>query len=592
MSSRRKSGSAKRRTFDVINPTTEKALATYPILTAPQVRTKVGAAREAFRSWSRLDPKERAGYLLRFAEILGKHKDAYAQTMTSEMGKVIRESFAEVEKCAWAADYFAQNGPSFLEPEMVVTDASRSYVAFHPRGVLGSIMPWNFPMWQIVRFAVPALIAGNTVVVKPASASPQSGCNLEFAFREAGLPDGVFQIVIGDRTTATALIHSPVSVVSLTGSVRTGTYVAREASKDLKKVVLELGGSDPFIVAADADLNAAAKGAVAGRFVNGGQSCIAAKRFFVVDSVANEFVAKFAERVKRLRVGDPLDPTTDVGPLVSKTQRDEIEGQMKDAIAKGAKVEVGGKRGRREGWYFEPTLLSHVTKDMRVLREETFGPVAPVMGVPNLRAAIEEANDSEFGLGASLWTRNLGQADELAAQVESGMVFINGVVKSDPRMPFGGVKHSGVGRELSRYGLLEMVNIKTVEIFPGHSGQAAIQKNTERSVGPTSGSGGHAPCQWKRLGTMLAPYGARAPPYFSLTFSTRAKCWKSRQIMQMRPERRGLMTAAVAIAAAVLVVGSAYFFLPRAVTSLPLPAGTVITKQGFNVTFTVSGTPR
>src|SRR3989442_7594561 len=312
MSSRRKSGSAKRRTFDVINPHTEKALATYPILTAPQVRTKVGAAREAFRSWSRLDPKERAAYLLRFAEVLRKHKDTYAQTMTLEMGKVIREAVAEVEKCAWAAEYFAENGPGFLQPEIVTTDAMRSYVAFHPRGVLGSIMPWNFPMWQIVRFAVPALIAGNTVVVKPASASPQSACNLEIAFREAGLPDGAFQIVVGDRTTATALIRSPVSVVSLTGSVGTGAAVAREASKDLKKVVLELGGSDPFIVASDAALDAAAKGAVAGRFVNGGQSCIAAKRFFVVDSVAKEILSKLAENMPRLRVGDTLDSTTGI----------------------------------------------------------------------------------------------------------------------------------------------------------------------------------------------------------------------------------------------------------------------------------------
>src|SRR2546428_3835317 len=449
MPSRRKSRAAKRRTFDVINPATEKALATYPILTAPQVRTKVGAAREAFRSWSRLDPKERAGYLLRFAEILRKHKDTYAQTMTLEMGKVIREAVAEVEKCAWAAEYFAADGPGFLQPEIVTTDAMRSYVAFHPRGVLGSVMPWNFPMWQIVRFAVPALIAGNTVVVKPASASPQSGLNLETAFREAGLPDGVFQIVVGDRTTATALIRSPVSVVSLTGSVRTGVDVAREASKDLKKVVLELGGSDPLIVAGDADLAAESRGAVAGRFVNGGQSCIAAKRFFVVDSAADEFVSKFAERMRRLRVGDPLDPKTDVGPLVNKAQRDEIEGQVKDAVAKGAKIEVGGKRRRRPGWYFEPTLLSHVTKQMRVLREETFGPVAPVMAVPDLGTAIQGANDSEFGLGASIWTRNPGQAHGLARQVESGMGFINGVVKYDPRMPFGGVKHSGVGREPS-----------------------------------------------------------------------------------------------------------------------------------------------
>ena len=469
----------KHRTFSVINPATGDSLAMYPIATQAEVRAKVERAREAFRSWSKLDAEDRATYLLHFAEVLRKHKADYAETMTLEMGKIIRESIAEVEKCAWAADYFGQNGPAFLRPDIVATDAMRSYVAFHPRGVLGSIMPWNFPMWQIVRFAVPALIAGNTVVVKPASASPQSALNLEVAFREAGLPDGAFQIVVGDRTTATALIRSPVSVVSLTGSVGTGAQVAREASRDLKKVILELGGSDPFIVASDADLDAAAKGAVAGRFVNGGQSCIAAKRFFVVDSVAKEFLAKFAENMRRLRVGDPLDPSTDIGPLVSRMQRDEIEGQVKDAVAKGAKVEVGGKRGRRAGWYFEPTLLSHVTKNMRVLREETFGPVAPVVAVPDLDTAIREANDSEFGLGASLWTQDLARADDLAKQLESGMVFINGIVKSDPRMPFGGVKHSGVGRELSRYGLLEMVNIKTVEIFPGSPGASAVRKETE-----------------------------------------------------------------------------------------------------------------
>src|SRR3989441_12192830 len=284
MPSRRESRAPKRRTFDVINPATGKALASYAIATAPQVRAKVQAARDAFRSWSRLDAKERAAYLLRFAEVLRKHKDAYAETMTLEMGKVIREAIAEVEKCAWAAEYFGENGPGFLQPELVATDAMRSYIAFHPRGVLGSIMPWNFPMWQIVRFAVPALIAGNTVVVKPASASPQSGCNLEMAFREAGLPDGVFQIVVGDRTTATALIHSPVSVVSLTGSVRTGVYVAREASKDLKKVVLELGGSDPFIVADYADLYAAAGGAGAGTVGHRGTSFITPPTFFFLGS--------------------------------------------------------------------------------------------------------------------------------------------------------------------------------------------------------------------------------------------------------------------------------------------------------------------
>src|SRR2546428_1477375 len=261
MPSRRKSRAAKRRTFDVINPATGKAFASYPIATAPQVRAKIEVAREAFRSWSRLDPKERAAYLLRFAEVLRKHKDAYAETMSLEMGKVIREAIAEVEKSAWAAEYFAENGPGFLQPEIVTTDAMRSYFAFHPRGVLGSIMPWNFPMWQIVRFAVPALIAGNTVVVKPASASPQSALNLGEAVREAGFSVGTFQIVVGDRTTATALIRSPVSVVSLTGSVGTGAQVAREASRDLKKAILELGGAGPLLFPDHPDLDAAAKGA-------------------------------------------------------------------------------------------------------------------------------------------------------------------------------------------------------------------------------------------------------------------------------------------------------------------------------------------
>jgi len=463
----------------VINPASGEILATHSVTSPRQVADKVDRARQAYRSWSDRTATDRAGFLLRFGEILRKHKQSYAETMTREMGKIIREALAEVEKCAWAADYFAENGPKFLEPEPVLTDAMRSYIAFHPRGVLGSIMPWNFPMWQIVRFAVPALIAGNAVVVKPASAAPQSGLNLENAFLETGLPEGVFQVLVGDRSTATALIRSPVSIVSLTGSVTTGIAVARESSKDVKKVVLELGGSDPFIVAEDADLDAAAKGAVAGRFVNCGQSCIAAKRFFVVDSVADEFLAKFAENVKRLRVGDPLDPSTDIGPLVSDGQRAEIESQLKDAVAKGARVLAGGKRVRRPGWYFEPTLLSGVTKRMKVLREETFGPLAPVSSVPDLDTAIREANDSEFGLGASLWTRDLTRADELARQIESGLVFVNGAVKSDPRMPFGGIKHSGVGRELSRYGLLEMVNIKSVEIFAGSPGGTQASKDTE-----------------------------------------------------------------------------------------------------------------
>ncbi len=459
----------------VVNPTTGKVFETFPITTKEQVNAKVAKAREAFKSWSRLDVDERAVYLQRFAEMLRKHKEDYGRTMTMEMGKIIRESFAEVEKCAWAADYFAQNSKRFLEPEVVETDAARSYVAFHPRGVLGSIMPWNFPMWQIIRFAIPALAAGNTAVIKPASASPQTGLHVEEAFREAGLPDGVLQIVVGDYTTGTALVRSKVDFVSLTGSVPVGIKIAREAAKDLKKTVLELGGSDPFIVCGDADLDQAAKGAIVGRFINNGQSCIAAKRFIVVDTVADEFLAKLEEKVRGLKVGDPLDAATDIGPLYAQSQRDEIEKQVKDALAKGAKLLAGGKRVKGPGWFFEPTLLGNVTTKMKVMNQETFGPVLPVFRVPNVDAAIEQANDTEFGLGASVWTRDLSRADAIAKRINAGLYFVNNAVKSDPRMPFGGVKHSGIGRELSRYGLLEMVNVKTVQIYPPSNPAAQTQ---------------------------------------------------------------------------------------------------------------------
>ncbi len=449
----------------VVNPTTGKVFETFPITTKAQVEAKVEKARESFKSWSRLDVDERAVYLQRFAEILRKHKEEYGRTMTMEMGKIIRESIAEVEKCATAADYFAQNSKAFLAAEPATTDAHRSYVAFHPRGVLGSIMPWNFPMWQIIRFAIPALAAGNTAVIKPASASPRVGLHVEEAFHEAGLPEGVLQIVVGDYTTGTALVRSKVDFVSLTGSVPVGIKIAREAAKDLKKTVLELGGSDPFIVCDDADLDQAARGAITGRFINCGQSCIAAKRVLVVDAVADEVLAKVEENIRKMKLGDPLDPATDIGPLYAKSQRDEIEAQVKDALAKGAKLHVGGKRVKGPGWFFEPTLLSGVTTKMKVMNQETFGPVLPVFRVPDLDAAIAQANDTEFGLGASVWTRGLDRADEIAKRINSGLVFVNNAVKSDPRMPFGGVKHSGVGRELSRYGLLEMVNIKTVQIY-------------------------------------------------------------------------------------------------------------------------------
>lgn len=476
---RRKQSRPHARSFKVVNPATGKVLSRYSIAPPDEVRSRVAKAREAFRSWSTVDPEARGAYLVRFAELLRTGSEEFARTMSLEMGKTIREASAEVEKCAWASEYFGRNAAKFLEPEAVTTEALRSYIAFHPRGVLGSIMPWNFPMWQVIRFAVPALAAGNTAVVKPSSLSPRSGLQIEEAFREAGLPEGVFQIVLGDRTTAKALIRADVDMVSVTGSVRTGIDVAREAARGLKKVILELGGSDPFVVAEDADITAAAKAAVSARFVNCGQSCIAAKRFLVVDAVADEFLSAFVENARRLQVGDPLDPLTDIGPLSSRSQRDEVVAQVDDAVRKGAQVDLGGRRPRWPGFFYEPTVLSEVTRRMRVLREETFGPVAPVTSVANLEEAIRQANDSPFGLGASVWTRSTSLADEIARRIEAGLVFVNGTVRSDPRMPFGGIKHSGIGRELSRYGLLEMVNVKSVVVYSPEAGQPPQQMRTE-----------------------------------------------------------------------------------------------------------------
>ena len=449
----------------VINPATEKVAGTYPVSGPREVKAAVARARAAYGKWSRLPPAERGDYLRRFGAALRAHKQAYGETMSTEMGKPVKESVPEVEKCAWAAEYFAENAARFLEDEHIKTDAWDSYVSFEPLGVVGSIMPWNFPMWQVVRFAVPAMAAGNAIVVKPASQSPGSGLRLQEAALEAGIPEGVFQVITGDRTTAGLLIRSDVDVVSCTGSSETGVSVMREAAKGLKKVILELGGSDPFIVLEDADVEAAAKAAALGRFMNCGQSCIAAKRFFVADAIAPEFLARFAEVAKSYRIGDPLDPKTDVGPLSSRSQRDSIEAQVKDAARRGAKVVVGGRRWGTRGYFFEPTVLADVTTEMRVLREETFGPAAPVTPFRSVDEAIAQANATEFGLGASLWTRDLTRAREIARRIQAGMVSVNSIVKSDPRLPFGGVKKSGIGRELSRYGLLEMCNIKTVVMY-------------------------------------------------------------------------------------------------------------------------------
>ncbi len=447
-----------------INPATEEVLAEYEIMTKEQIVKTVKKARKAFQEWKK-DAHKRTSFLYGFANELRKNREKLARVATSEMGKAIKEARSEVEKCAWVMEFFADNGPVFVTDEVVNTDARKSFVAFEPLGIIGSIMPWNFPYWQALRFAAPSLMVGNTIVLKPASATLQCGIEIEKAFRRIDLPDGVFQTVVGDSYVAEMLIDSDVNAVTFTGSVRAGALVAQRATSQLKKCVLELGGSDPFIVCEDADVEKASSGAVKGRFINCGQSCIASKRFFVVKKAAKEFIEKFVQKTEKLRVGDPLSDDTDIGPLMSSKALENIDGLVKDAIKKGAELLTGGKRIKSKGYFYTPTILQKVSPKMRIAQEETFGPVAPITVVDDEMEAIKLANDSKFGLGASIWTQDLDKAERLSRLIESGIVTVNNVVISDPRVPFGGVKNSGFGRELSRYGMLEFVNIKSVRFY-------------------------------------------------------------------------------------------------------------------------------
>jgi succinate-semialdehyde dehydrogenase/glutarate-semialdehyde dehydrogenase/succinyl-CoA reductase len=454
-------------TVSTISPSSEQVLAQYGIMDIAQVGGIVKQARNAFADWKSIDISKRAEFMHNFAQELRKNKTNLARTCTREMGKSIKESLSEVEKCAWVMEFYGDNGPIFLNDEAVNTDARKSIVAFQPIGVIGSIMPWNFPYWQALRFAAPSLIAGNTIVLKPASATLQCGIEIEKSFKNAGLPDSVFRTVVGGPSTAEALIDSDVNGVTFTGSVSVGAKVASRATGQWKKCVLELGGSDPFIVCADADLEKASSGAVKGRFINCGQSCIASKRFFVVKDAAKEFIEKFVQKTEKLVLGDPMSESTDMGPLVNKSALENIESLVDDAVSKGAKVLTGGGPAsvNGKGYFFKPTILSNISAEMRVAREEIFGPIAPVSVVEDEKEAIGLANDSEYGLGASIWTEDLDKAEQLSRAVESGIVTVNNVVASDPRVPFGGVKKSGFGRELSRYGMLEFVNIKSIRFY-------------------------------------------------------------------------------------------------------------------------------
>ena len=448
-----------------INPYTEEIIEEFPVMTKVELDQAVETCRTAFRAWRDVPVEDRSACVKRMGIHLREEKQKYGELITREMGKPIREALAEVEKCAWVCDYFAENAAPFLRPEEIPTEAKRSYVTFEPLGLVLAIMPWNFPFWQLFRFAIPAVSAGNCVVLKHAPSVPAIALAIEAAFTAAGFPRGVLRTVLVDPPDALALIdEDKVDAVTLTGSAGAGAQVGAAAGKNIKKFVLELGGSDPFIVLDDGDIERAARTAVTARVINTGQSCIAAKRFIVLRRVAEAFQKLFVERLEGLKMGDPMDATTDIGPLSTRHMVEILEGQLKDAREKGAEI-IQRDHSFRKGFFFAPAVVLHPKETMEVLKEEVFGPIAPIIVVENEDEAIRTANATKYGLGASIWSRDLARAERVAGRIEAGAIAINDMVKSDPRLPFGGVKRSGVGRELSRYGIREFVNIKSVVVM-------------------------------------------------------------------------------------------------------------------------------
>jgi len=462
--------------IQTINPATEEIVETFKAYTTTQVDEALSQARHAFEQWRETSFDERRIHLRRVASYLREQKARYAQIITLEMGKPITEAEAEIEKCAWNCEYYAENAERILADEAVATNATESYVSFLPLGVVLAVMPWNYPFWQVFRFAAPALMAGNTAVLKHASNVSRAALEIERVFQEAGLPQGVFRTVLVPGAETKHLIADPrIAAITLTGSDPAGVSVASASGHALKKNVLELGGSDAFIVLEDADLDAAAQMAVRARFQNTGQSCIAAKRFIVVETVADAFEQKFVAAASKLRIGDPLNRETQVGPMARSDLREELDQQVQASIAMGAKVALGGKRLEGKGYFYAPTIITHVTTQMPVFREETFGPVAAIIRAHDAEHAVQLANDSPFGLSSNVWTGDVERGRKLARRIESGGVFINGMTASDPRLPFGGVKRSGYGRELSSFGIREFVNVQTVWIGPAVAAQVTSE---------------------------------------------------------------------------------------------------------------------
>ena len=453
-----------------INPATGEVLRTFDSLNQPQVEEKLSRAAETFRDYRRTTFSDRAEKMMRASEILENEKQTFARTMTLEMGKPINAAVQEAEKCALVCRYYAENAERHLVDEIIQTNATKSYVHFQPLGIVLAIMPWNFPLWQVFRFAAPALMAGNIGLLKHASNVPQCALAIEDVFRRAGFPPGAFQTLLIGTDAVQGLLEDPrVVAATLTGSEPAGRSVASIAGKNIKKAVLELGGSDPFLVMPSANFDEAVRTAVKARTINNGQSCIAAKRFIVHEDIYERFESEFVAAMKSLRVGDPLDSSIDIGPLATEQILTDVEDQVKVSVAAGAKILTGGQRVKLEGDlargnFYEPTVLADIPKDSPAYRDEIFGPVASLFRVSSMDDAIELANATTFGLGSAAWTNDDTERARFIDEIEAGSVFINGMVASDPRLPFGGLKHSGYGRELGEFGIREFVNIKTVWI--------------------------------------------------------------------------------------------------------------------------------
>ena len=446
-----------------INPATQEVLKTFEPLTDTQIEQKLQRAAAAFARHRKLPFAERARMMLKAGDILEKEKQSHARLMSLEMGKTFRSAVDEASKCASACRYYAENAERFLADENVVTDVKRSFIHYQPIGPILAVMPWNFPFWQVVRFVAPALMAGNVGLLKHASNVPQCALKLEEIFRQAGFEEGVFQTLLISARQVDAILNDPrVVAATLTGSEQAGIEVGIGAAKRIKKVVLELGGSDPFIVMPSAKLDDAVSTGVKARIINNGQSCIAAKRFIVAESIADEFEKKFVSKMEALKIGDPFDEATDLGPLATPSGVEDLERDVKASIAAGARLLTGGKKLDRPGNFYAPTVLANIPKNSPAYGEELFGPVACIFRAKDIADAIAIANDTRFGLGASAWTNDDRERDQFVNDLDAGMIFINRMVASDPRLPFGGVKQSGHGRELGPFGIREFTNIKTV----------------------------------------------------------------------------------------------------------------------------------